>query len=208
MAVAQQDTINFAVMYATHDAFRRDLDRLNKAIEAGRARTPEVRAGWDNFARQLHVHHSVEDADLWPRVEQACADRPDDLALMGEMAAEHAKLGPLMTAVENGLESGSPDLAERARELTTVLEEHMRHEEEEALPLIQRTLTKKDWGVFRNGMAKAQGPKGGAIYIPWIMDGVDQQGRDAFLAEMPGPVRIVNKLILEPRYQKRHLWGM
>lgn len=70
------DTIDLTVMYAAHDAFRRDLERLATAVSDGTAGSPRVRAGWDNFTRQLHIHHTAEDSDLWPRVERAAAGRP------------------------------------------------------------------------------------------------------------------------------------
>lgn len=73
MAVKQQGKVDVTVMYSTHDAFRRDLERLSLAAAAGRTDSDEVRAGWKNFKDQLHVHHSVEDAVLWPRVELAVA---------------------------------------------------------------------------------------------------------------------------------------
>src|SRR5881394_1749001 len=100
MTVSQQDTIDFTVMYATHDAFRRDLERLEAAAAAGKAGTPEVRAGWESFKSQLIVHHTVEDAYLWPRLRSAVAGRPDDLALLDDMEAEHARIDPLLAAVE------------------------------------------------------------------------------------------------------------
>ncbi|WP_280247776.1 hypothetical protein [Nocardia abscessus] len=53
-------SIDFTIMYATHDAFPRDLTRL--ATAAGHADAPGIHAGWANFNRQLHVHHTVEDA--------------------------------------------------------------------------------------------------------------------------------------------------
>ncbi len=207
MVAAEKDQISFTVMYATHNAFRRDLDRFAAAVDAGRAGSPEVAAGWDNFKHQLHVHHTVEDAELWPRVEAAVAERPADLELMAEMEAEHAVLNPLMEQVDSALATQAPDLADRVGKLSTALGDHMAHEEKSALPLIQEVLTVKDWAAFRTGMARAQGPRGAATYIPWIMDGVGDEGRRAFLAEMPPPVKVINRVFLQSRYQKRHYWG-
>jgi iron-sulfur cluster repair protein YtfE (RIC family) len=204
--MAASEKINFAVMYATHDAFRRDLDRLGRAVELGRAGTAPVRAGWENFKDQLLVHHTVEDAVLWPRVEAAVVGRPGDLALMAAMEEEHALLEPLLEDVDSALQDQSAGLAEQVRQLTVVLGDHMKHEETSALPLIQDVLTTKDWAAFRTGMARAQGPRGAATYIPWIMDGVSPADRRAFLDEMPGPVGVVNRLFLERRYRRRELW--
>jgi Hemerythrin HHE cation binding domain len=75
MTDSQPDTIDFTLMYVTHAALRRDLGRLTTAAAAGRARVPTVRAGRENLKAQLHIHHAVEDDDLWPRLSQAVADQ-------------------------------------------------------------------------------------------------------------------------------------
>jgi iron-sulfur cluster repair protein YtfE (RIC family) len=207
MAVAQQGTIDFTVMYVTHDAFRRDLERFAGAVAAGKAYAAGVQAGWQNFKNQLDVHHSVEDAALWPRVISAVQGRPEALALMAEMEAEHAELHPKMDAVDAGIANRAADLGNRVADLAGVLNHHMRHEEESALPLIQEVLTPKDWGAFRGAMARRQGPKGAAMYVPWILDGLGEEDRRRFFAEMGKPVAVVNAILFQRRYDKRHLWS-
>lgn len=49
--------------------------------------------GWDFFERMLHVHHTVEDDVLWPLVRDGLAGQVDGLALIDEMATEHASAG-------------------------------------------------------------------------------------------------------------------
>ena len=73
MTVVEQDRIDFTMMYATHHAFRRDLDRLISAAAKGEGGTSSVRGGWENFKAQLLLHHSVEDTDLWPAVRRRFA---------------------------------------------------------------------------------------------------------------------------------------
>ncbi|MEC3914494.1 hemerythrin domain-containing protein [Nocardia sp. CDC160] len=197
------ELIDFTPMYATHNAFRRDLARLREAAETGRMDTPGVRAGWANFKRQLDVHHSVEDAVLWPRLLDAVADRPDDLALIAEMEAEHARLDPLLAVVDEALAQRSSTLGEHVRELAEVLDDHMRHEEDAALPLIQRVLKPSDWAAFRSAMARRQGPSGAAVYIPWILDNVTPEERRAFLAAMPRPIGLLNRIVFQPRYRRK-----
>lgn len=208
MATAQkQEKIDVFLMYVTHDAFRRDLERLAAAAASGRTGNPGVRAGWENFKRQLHVHHTVEDNDLWPQLERAVADRPADLALVQQMKAEHAALDPVLDRVDEGIAAGARDLVQRVAALAEVLGGHMKHEEESALPLIQEVLTLKDWGAFRGGMARMQGPKGAAVYVPWILDDLGPDGQRKFLAQMPAPVGVANKLLFKSRYEKRKLWN-
>jgi hypothetical protein len=52
MTVVEQDRIDFTMMYTTHHAFRRDLDRLISAAAVGKDSTSLVRDGWENFKIQ------------------------------------------------------------------------------------------------------------------------------------------------------------
>jgi hemerythrin-like domain-containing protein len=206
LPAGRTEPLDFTPMYATHAAFRRDLARLRRAVAEGRADGSRVRAGWANFVRQLAVHHSVEDEVLWPALRRAVPDRPDDLALLAAMEAEHAQLDPLLAAIDRDLAGRDAALAEHVRDLTEVLATHMRHEEDAALPLIQATLAAADWAAFRSAMARRQGPAGAAVYIPWILDEAGAEQRRDFLAAMPGPVAVLNRLVFQPRYRRKHLW--
>lgn len=198
--------INFTEMYVTHDSFRRDLERLASAAAAGKADSPHVREGWETFKNQLHVHHTVEDAWLWPRLKQRVAD-PDDLALLEAMEAEHSVLDPQLDAVDEALTTGSPDLLAKVQELAAVLDKHLTHEEAEALPLIQSVMTPKEWRGFSGAMARKQRIKGASEWIPWITDGMTASDSQKWLARMPPPLRLMNKLSWEARYRNRNLWS-
>jgi hypothetical protein len=200
------DTIDFTEMYVTHDAFRRDLERLAAAADAGKATGPEVRAGWEAFKDQLLVHHSVEDEWLWPRLAERVKD-PEGLALLGDMEAEHARLDPLLASYDEALAAGATDLAVRAKEIGAVLGRHLEHEEEEALPLIQSVMTPQDWRAFGRAMARRQGVRGASNWIPWVTEGMPQAERRRFLAKFPAPLRLVNRLLWAPRYRRRNLWA-
>jgi Hemerythrin HHE cation binding domain len=101
--------LDLTLMVAFHDAFRRDLGHLARA--AGRrpaeleepARHTAVLAGWELFKTQLHIHHTAEDQDLWPRMRTHLADRLDQLALLQAMQDEHARIDPLLDAVDGAL---------------------------------------------------------------------------------------------------------
>jgi iron-sulfur cluster repair protein YtfE (RIC family) len=201
------ELLDFTGMYATHDAFRRDLDRLVAAADAGKDSARQVDAGWENFKTQLLIHHGVEDINLWPAVRRAVADQPDDLALAEEMVAEHDRLDPLVTAVDEALTGAGVDLSARSRELSTALKHHLTHEEEKALPLIQSVLTPADWRRFTRHMARRQGVRGAAVYVPWILDGSPTAAQHRFVAALPVPLRMINRLLWQPRYRKRNLWN-
>jgi iron-sulfur cluster repair protein YtfE (RIC family) len=206
MATRTAGAIDFTMMYVTHDAFRRDLGRFTAASAAGTAHSPGVRAGWENFKAQLLLHHSVEDTHLWPRVRRAAAGLPSGLALLDEMEAEHAQIDPLLTAVDDALTGSGGNLAGDIADLTSALEWHLKHEEEAALPLIQSVCTPADWCAFAGEMRRRQGVKGAAIYVPWILDGTAPDGQRRFLAALPAPVRMISRVLWEPRYRRRALW--
>jgi len=199
-------TIDFIAMYAAHDAFRRDLEHLGKAAADGTADAPAVRAGWANFLHQLHIHHTAEDSDLWPRVERKVMDRPEDLALLAAMEAEHAGLDPLLTAVDTALADGSQKLPELVEALASALDEHLGHEEENTLPLMQEVLTEADWRAFTGRIAEQQGLRGAAVFVPWVLDGIEPADRARFLKVVPPPARILNRLFWQAGYRRRGLW--
>jgi iron-sulfur cluster repair protein YtfE (RIC family) len=86
--------VDFSLMYAVHHAFHRDLRYLIAAVEADQTADPAVRAGWATFKNQLHVHHTAEDTSLWPPLRQKVT-RPDQMAVLDAMEAEHARIDPL-----------------------------------------------------------------------------------------------------------------
>lgn len=200
------DTIDLTVMYAAHDAFRRDLERLAGAAADGTASSPQVRAGWDNFKHQLHIHHTAEDSDLWPRVERGAAGRPRDVALLATMEAEHAGLAALLAAVDTALRDRSAELPACVGALAAALDDHLTHEEDSALPLVQEVLTPADWGAFTGRIREAQGLRGAALFVPWIVDGAPVADRTRFLGALPPPVRVLNRLFWEAGYRRRGLW--
>lgn len=197
---------DLTVVHAAHDAFRRDLERLAAAVAAGKARAPHVQAGWENFKEQLHLHHDVEDSELWPRVARALAGRPAELALLAEMEAEHARIEPLLVAVDVALEEGG-ELTGAVRELREALEIHLRHEEMSALPLVRSVLGPEEWQRIRAAI-RSRCDAGGALFVPWIVDGIAPIERARFLTALPKPVREQNRMTWEPRYRKRRFWSV
>jgi hypothetical protein len=142
--------LDLTLMVAFHDAFRRDLGHLARAASRRPAeldqpaRRTAVLAGWELFTAQLHIHHTAEDEDLWPRMRSHLADRPDELALLRAMQDEHARIDPLLEAVEGALadrDGGHQRLGDTVDELASGLHGHLGHEEREVLPLIDRSLT-------------------------------------------------------------------
>jgi hypothetical protein len=189
--------LDMTMMFAFHDALRRDLDRIGRM---------EARSdGWDLFETLLHVHHTVEDDALWPVVREAVGGRAEDLALLDTMAAEHAELGPLLEAIDDELAQGG-SAPEARTELATKLREHLRHEEEAALPLIDATLTEEQWMTFGITATQRVGPNM-PQFLPWLLDGADDDMAARVLAIVPPPVAETCRNEWQPAYAAKDWWA-
>jgi iron-sulfur cluster repair protein YtfE (RIC family) len=152
--------LDLTLMVAFHDAFRRDLGHLARAA----SRRPAELAGWELFKTELHIHHTAEDQDLWPRMRTHLADRPDQLALLQAMQDEHARIDPLLDVVDGALadpDGGHQRLGGTVDALASELHRHLRHEERDVLPLIDQSLTPAEWQAFgddQRGRVGIRGP--------------------------------------------------
>ena len=195
--------VDFTMMYVAHDAFSRDLSRLIQISRAGRAHTPQAQAIWAMFSHQLHVHHTAEDTSLWPRLRVAVTDA-EEIAVLDAMQAEHAALDPQLERVEAALHGrDDASLVTRLRDLASGLAAHMRHEEDAALPLVGRRLGRAGWAAFGRDIRKSQGGiRGGAQYLPWVLDAAPDQAKRTVLGMLPAPARLLYRRIWEPRYRR------
>ncbi|MFA1538535.1 hemerythrin domain-containing protein [Actinomadura monticuli] len=197
---------DWTAMYVMHDALRRELEHLAKvaAREDREARRILAEApGWDLFKTALHVHHTAEDEALWPPMRAALAGRPDGLALMDAMEAEHAAIDPAIEAIDAGAEP----LGALVDGLTAALTAHLRHEEDEALPLIDATLTPEHIAAFGRVHGAKLGPDGPRV-IPWLLDGADPERAAAVLAVLPEPARAAYENAWRPAYAALDRWDV
>ncbi|WP_329238765.1 hemerythrin domain-containing protein [Actinoallomurus sp. NBC_01490] len=201
--------IDLTLMYATHDAFRRDLGRLALVAATGEIGSREaLRAGWNDFRRFLTVHHVAEDAVLWPALRAKLSERPADLRLLDDMEAEHAELDPLLEAVDMAIAVGDPvALDEHGDALVGGLAAHLDHEETDALPLICETLTDAEWAAFGHEQRRRLGLSGAAEYFPWLLDGVPEDRAHEVLSILPPPLRLVYHALWAPRHRRRPRWN-
>jgi iron-sulfur cluster repair protein YtfE (RIC family) len=190
-------TLDMTMMYAVHDAFRRDLAHV--------AQMTARSEGWEVFERFLRAHHEAEDEALWPVLRKALVDRTDDLALLDDMEAEHAALEPLLAALDDALVRGKSGPTARA-ELAARLQEHLTHEEEAALPVIDRTLDTAQWMQFGDSAAARIG-RHMPTFLPWLLDGADGERAEAILGVLPEPAQQDYRNEWVPAYAARSWWA-
>jgi iron-sulfur cluster repair protein YtfE (RIC family) len=195
-------SVDFTMMYAAHDAFNRDLTRLVEAAERGHGFHPSAVATWQRFSRQLHTHHTAEDTALWPRLHQVATGRETEI--LADMEAEHAAIDPRLERIDAAIaERDDTALLGQLQALGTELTDHMRHEEESALPLLERRLGAAGWETFTADIRqRVGGLRGGAQYLPWLLDAASADARRAVLKTLPPPARLLFRLVWEPRYQR------
>jgi hypothetical protein len=183
-----------------HGALRRDLDRLcgalrSPALDSARAR--QLRAHWQLVSEQLHHHHTTEDQYLWPLVREKLAGRPDGLAVIDTMEAQHRTLSPSGDAVERmfgayvASAAEADELATQLDALRTQVLAHLDDEEAQAFPLIDDALNDDEFASFEKATAKSVGMRGATRFFPWILDGASQDDRKAAVRVLPPPIRAV-----------------
>jgi hemerythrin-like domain-containing protein len=192
-----------AMMGIVHDALRRDLDRLRTALSTEPYPTGARRTALADHVEWLmdflHEHHTGEDTALYPLVRARADDR--ERALLDDMTADHERVDAAMSALRAAAAAwragrGRTTVLAALEELCAVLRPHLDREEAEAMPIVSRTMSHREWRRLDHETHVA--PKSftqlGTIGH-WLIDGLDRRRRDIVLHEVP----------LVPRYVL--LWG-
>jgi hemerythrin-like domain-containing protein len=195
------EPVDFSMMYFAHDAFSRDLQLLRAAWERGDAGGAHELARWRMFTKQLEIHHRAEDTTLWPQLRGKALAAPE-ASVLDAMELEHAQLDLYLEDVEDALTGDQAALGDAVGALADGLTAHMRHEEQDALPLIAAHLGAKGWDQFGASMRKTQGLRGAAQYLPWLLDGAPEPTRTAVLRMLPPPLRLLYRSSWAPKYQR------
>jgi iron-sulfur cluster repair protein YtfE (RIC family) len=202
--------LNMSMMLAMHHALRRDLANLAALAQhsdGDLAQRLRAAAGWQLFRDFLHVHHSAEDETLWPMLHESVQGSPAALEVLAAMEAEHQAIDPALAAIDAALraEEDGP-LRTLIAKLVQVVGEHLAHEEQEALPLIDATLTDEQWlrfGADHRAKVGSQTPR----WMPWILDGALPEHTELILGRLPDEVRATYHEQWRPAYLGLNLWG-
>ena len=192
-------------MYVMHHAFRRDLRRFVAAVSS----TP-VEAGttwkalaerWAKYETVLHHHHTIEDEHLWP-VLAGHATEAADVATVEAMEVEHGVIAPILSAVSAGFremrDHASEDawrtLADHIIELRIALDDHLRHEETDALPMVQRTMSAQEREDAEKQAGKGYPARLMPFLVPWVLDDLSPDGRRRMVALAGRPYLVLHWL--------------
>lgn len=218
-AAAPDGPVDLTVMWTMHHGFRRDLRNFARSVPAtpvdDGATWTALAARWDVFARVLHGHHAAEDAGVWPLLLDR-VDAAGDVAgrsTLEAMAGEHGEIDPLLESCAAGFRrmtvtpggATRDALAQQIEAARSSLDDHLAHEEREAMELVQRHLTQEEW--LRVSVAYFEKPldTGQLLEIAaWVLHELPSEAIDRMRFEPKVPTLILGwRLFLRGPFERR-----
>ncbi len=198
-------------MVVVHRVFRRELGlapRLVRAVPAGdTARAAVLTAHLRLCLDGLHLHHTGEDAVLWPKLLERTAPDAD---LVHRMEAQHEQvhgcLDRLRAALDRWEAEARPAVTEEVaagiEALSAVVLAHLAEEEREILPLAARHLTEAEWeAVGQHGMAHMQRSQL-PIMFGMVLEECSPEERTRMLGVLPAPLRLLARTLFAWQYRR------
>lgn len=198
-------------MVVVHRALRRELriiPHLVRQVTAGDSSRAAIVSGHCRLALDgLHVHHSGEDALLWPMLLERAAPSSE---LVQRMQAQHHRIEDLVDRLRTALvrwevearPAVGAEVASIIDELGSALLEHLDEEETHILPLAAAHLTQVEWdAIGHHGLAtmsRSQLP----LLFWMILEDASPDERATMLASIPPPIRFVLKTVAARRYRR------
>lgn len=198
------------MMGIVHGCLRRDLERARLVLEGGpvpdarRAAVAEHLVWTMDF---LHHHHEGEDTGLYPMVRRK---DPGLAPLLDAMDAEHHTITPAMDELTTAARAWASDPTAQDRVLAAlsalraVLDPHLRHEEEEMMPLVQRTVTEREWTDWEQSTnIRSKGTSQLAFEGHWLIDNASAADRSTVVHHVPAVPRFVMLHLMGGPYARR-----
>jgi hemerythrin-like domain-containing protein len=208
-----RERADIAEMYVVHRVFRREFQaapgHVRRVPEGDRRRARVVADYLALILGGLHMHHTGEDAVLWPRLLERAAPSAD---LIGTMQAQHDRVDDYIEQIEplaaawtqTASALQGEQLAALLEDFAAALFEHLDLEEREILPLCWEHITPTEWNSLgqhgRDTMPLRQMP----LLLGAILEDATAEERRRMLAPLPAPVRLVVRA-LGPLVYRRYV---
>ena len=198
-------------MVVVHRAFRREfrlLPELVRRVPPGdTARAAVLAAHARMVLTGLHLHHTSEDALLWPKLIERCTPEAD---LIYRMEAQHhrvevavERLGPALDRWEvEARPAVTEEVASGFDDLRAGLLEHLDDEEQEILPLAARHITPEEWAQLGEAGVKKMRKKDLPIMFGAVTEEATPEERAEMLRVVPPPVRFLLKTVYARKYRR------
>lgn len=210
MRADQAEPADTTMMRIVHDALRRDLERARSVIDRSPGPADRQRVAiaehLDWMMAFLEAHHRSEDLGLYAMVRER---DPDAAAVLDEMERDHVSIASEIARVHRaaaayGVDDTSNDLAESLDSLREALLPHLRREEDIAMPLVSRAITRADWTAIEqrhnlDGKSSKQLAREGH----WLIDGATPDDRARVIGLVPLVPRLAMLYGFGPAYRRR-----
>lgn len=204
---------NTGQMIVIHKALTREFDLLPAIVGAvapgDRPRTQEIAAHTTLALSFLDAHHDGEDRLLWPLLVTRL---PLAAALIETMERQHAVVADQVAAITSDLAQWSRAAAPEHRQaltthlndLHTTLDEHLRLEESDILPLVEGHLTVAEWNApFEYAQHHTPvTPREGLLLVGMVLEDALADERTRFLDHLPGIARVAWRLAGARQYRR------
>jgi hypothetical protein len=145
----------------------------------------------------LHGHHAGEDQGLWPLVRAHNSAAGD---VLDQMNADHTRIGPpidhVLMAAANYATDASPAARQRLATaielLRSVLDPHLRREEDELMPIVSASISDSEWqAITSNTFVKTKSKKELGQEGHWLIDSLDPERYDLTVHAVPAVPRFI-----------------
>lgn len=202
------------MMRIVHDALRRDLVRARAALTDPLVADRRRAAVTDHVVWMmafLDAHHRSEDEGLYPLLRER---DPEAATVLDAMDRDHHDIAEAIDRVVAAASTVHDDdgtaVVAALDELSARLLPHLRREEDEAMPLVSRSITRGEWDDIEQehnlaGKSMAQLAREGH----WLIDDADDEDRAVVLGLVPPVPRFVLRYGFGPSYRRyaRRCWG-
>jgi hemerythrin-like domain-containing protein len=199
--------VDFTMNRLMHEAFKREVGRLQVAVKARKDDSESDPAGlikrWRFFSEQLVHHHESEDKFIWPVVRERATD-PADIVIIDAMESEHSALDNQLELLDGQFDAMSAgenvDLTKVGRQLDdlkVIVSGHCAHEERDGMRVAQEYVKSEDLKEFHK--FTRSGPDSSLVF-PWVCDGAPASDQQAAWGVLPGFVRVIARPIMNRKY--------
>jgi hemerythrin-like domain-containing protein len=189
-------------MYMLHRMFRREFSLMPRAVQSagnGDQEHVETVAGHIVFVTTaLHGHHEFEDAQVWPILLERGA--VDIVPHVRHVQEQHEEIERAAAGLDESVTYWRDDATAGARErvsaaldrMLPVLLEHMRFEEENVVPVMEKCITLAEWSqMIQASAAEHLLPADMPLLFGMTMYEGDPEIVDAAIANMPEEIRSI-----------------
>jgi hemerythrin-like domain-containing protein len=197
-------------MLIVHDMFRREfalMPGLVRRVAVGeRDRAQIIGDHIEGATSALHIHHVLEDGNVWPLLLDRCGESVAPLVDL--MERQHHQIATLIPRVDQALNvwRDSPTVESRQAlvdildRLIPALKEHLSTEEDRVVPLMEQHITAAEWNEFLKAESAAVEPDYLPLMLGMLMYEGDPESVEQVIATMSADTGPVIRQLAAPTF--------